>query len=251
MLNPEIYTVGWICAIPFEYFAARMFLDEEHKDKEGLSPLDKNDYTLGEIASHNIVICLLPAEENGMSSAAGVAAYMLRSFPNIRIGLKVGIGGGAPSPEHDIRLGDIVVSMPSNSHGGVVAYDFGKITQGQSFQSTGFLRQPPSILCNAVYSLRARYERKGHRLHEALNKALAKRPSIRRAFSRPEPESDLLYQSQVIHSEGDRSGCAITCGRDSNSLVFRARRLEDEDNSVIHHGLIASANVNEGRSHPR
>ena len=39
---------------------------------------------------------------------------MLHSFPNARIGLTVGIGGGAPSPKHDIRLGDIVVSASSD-----------------------------------------------------------------------------------------------------------------------------------------
>ncbi|KAK3360938.1 hypothetical protein B0T24DRAFT_599725 [Lasiosphaeria ovina] len=34
---------------------------------------------------------------------------MMHSFPNVRIGLLVGIGGGAPTlPTHDIRLGDIV-----------------------------------------------------------------------------------------------------------------------------------------------
>jgi hypothetical protein len=29
------------------------------------------------------------------------------SFPNVRIGLMVGIGGGALSPKHDIRLSSI------------------------------------------------------------------------------------------------------------------------------------------------
>lgn len=243
MLNPEIYTVGWICAIKSEYIAAQVFLDEKHEDKEGLSPSDTNDYTLGKIASHNVAICPLPMGLYGMASAAQVAANMLRSFPNIRIGLKVGIGGGAPSPEHDIRLGDIVVSMPSNGESGVVAYDFGKIIQGQTFKRTGFLNQPPSILRTAVHRLNVRYKHEGHRLQEAVEEALTKRPKLRKAFARPEPESDLLYRSQVIHSEGDGSGCATTCGRDSNSLVFRAPRSEDEDDPVIHYGSIASANM--------
>jgi hypothetical protein len=43
---------------------------------------------------------------------------MLRSFPNIKIGLMVGIGGGVPT-KHDIRLGDIIVSSPENGLGGV------------------------------------------------------------------------------------------------------------------------------------
>nr|CEG05431.1 unnamed protein product [Fusarium clavum] len=37
-----------------------------------------------------------------------VAANMLNAFNNIRIGLLVGIGGGAPTSQNDIRLGDVV-----------------------------------------------------------------------------------------------------------------------------------------------
>lgn len=32
----------------------------------------------------------------------------------------VGIGGGLPSPQNDIRLGDVIVSRPERGHGGVV-----------------------------------------------------------------------------------------------------------------------------------
>jgi nucleoside phosphorylase len=56
------------------------------------------------------VIAVLPGGEYGIASAACVARDMLQGFPNVRIGLMVGIGGGAPGPKHDIRLGDIVVS---------------------------------------------------------------------------------------------------------------------------------------------
>ena len=39
----------------------------------------------------------------------------------------VGIGGGALSLKHDIRLGDIVVSVPCDGNGGVFQYNFGKM----------------------------------------------------------------------------------------------------------------------------
>jgi len=44
----------------------------------------------------------------------------------------VGIGGGVPCNGHgtDIRLGDVVVSKPTGSYGGVVQYDRGKVTSG-------------------------------------------------------------------------------------------------------------------------
>lgn len=42
---------------------------------------------------------------------------MLRSFPQIRFGLMVGIGGGEPSMNADIRLGDVVVGVPDGELG--------------------------------------------------------------------------------------------------------------------------------------
>jgi hypothetical protein len=71
---------------------------------------------------------------------------MLHSFPNVRIGLMIGFGGGAPSKEHDNGLGDVVVSAPRGGKGGVFQYDFGKTIQDQSFRPTGFLNQPPVLL---------------------------------------------------------------------------------------------------------
>lgn len=129
MSNPGDYTVGWICAITTEYVAARAFLDEEHEGPQYVSPNDNNDYTLGKIGQHNIVIAVLPDGEYGTDSAASVARDILHSFYNIRIGLMVGIGGGAPTQKHDIRLGDIVISIPRDGKGGVFQYDFGKMVQ--------------------------------------------------------------------------------------------------------------------------
>ena len=50
----------------------------------------------------------------------------------------VGNRGGAPSQRHDIRLGDVVVSAPSDDGSGVFQYDFGDAIQDQSFKATGF-----------------------------------------------------------------------------------------------------------------
>jgi hypothetical protein len=61
-------------------------------------------------------INLMVDAEYGTTLAATVARDIPHSFPNVRIGLMVGIGGGAPSRGHDIRLGDIVVSSPSRGY---------------------------------------------------------------------------------------------------------------------------------------
>ena len=242
MSNPKDYTVGWICAISTEYVAAQEILDVEHERPEYVSPNDNNDYTLGEIGKHNIVIAVLPDGEYGTASAASVATNMLRSFPNVRIGLMVGIGGGAPSKKHDIRLGDIVVSSPRDREGGVFQYDFGKTIQGQKFQETRFLNQPPTLLRTAVSGLKTQYERKGHLLEKTINGILEKNLRLQKKYKRPEPSTDRLYQSTVTHTINDDSNCAAVCGDDPSQMVSRPERTENEDNPAIHYGLIASAN---------
>lgn len=242
MSNPKEYTVGWICAISTEYVAAQAFLDEKHEGPEYVPPNDNNDYTLGRVGKHNVVIAVLPDGEYGISAATGVAKDMLHSFPNVRIGLMVGIGGGAPSRKHDIRLGDIVVSAPRDGKGGVFQYDFGKTIQDQSFRTTGFLNQPPIILRTAVSGLKAQYESDGHRLEEAINGVLEKKPKLQKKYKRPDLSTDRLYQARVTHPLNDEVSCAVVCGDDPSSLILRPQLTEEEDNPVIHYGLIASAN---------
>jgi hypothetical protein len=179
MLSPEDYTVGWICAISTEYVAAQAFLDEKHDSPEYVSQNDNNIYTLGRVWKHKVVIAVLPDGEYGIAAAANVARDMLHSFPNVRIGLMVGIGGGAPSLTHDMRLGDIVVSAPRDGKGGVFQYDSGKTIQDQTFKTTGFLNQPPQLLRAAVSDIKAQYEGEGHQLEDAINSVLEKKPRLR------------------------------------------------------------------------
>jgi nucleoside phosphorylase len=242
MSNPKDYTVGWICAISTEYVAAQAFLDEIHEGPEYLSSNDNNDYTLGRVGKHKVVIAVLPDGEYGISAATGVAKDMSHSFPNVRIGLMVGIGGGAPSRKHDIRLGDIVVSAPRDGKSGVFQYDFGKTIQGQSFREIGFLNQPPTVLRTAASGLKAQYESEGHRLEEVINSILEKKPRLRQKYKRPGPRSDRLYQPGVTHPLNDDVSCAAVCSDDPSDLILRHERTEDEDNPTIHYGLIASAN---------
>ncbi|KIX03194.1 uncharacterized protein Z518_06746 [Rhinocladiella mackenziei CBS 650.93] len=241
MSNPQNYTVGWICALSTEYVAAQEFLDEEHEPPESVPVHDHNDYTLGKIGKHNVAIAVLPGGEYGTSSAARVAKDMFHSFPNIRIGLMVGIGGGAPSKHHDIRLGDVVVSLPSNGKAAVLQYDFGKEIQDQSFKSTGILNQPPPILLTAVSGLKTHYERKGHKIQDAIRSILKKNPRLLQKYGQPDPKSDMLYKSTVVHPLDYGGSCAGICDNASN-LKQRLERPEDQDNPTIHYGRIASAN---------
>ncbi|GIJ92489.1 hypothetical protein Asppvi_001766 [Aspergillus pseudoviridinutans] len=239
MSNPDQYTVGWICALETEYVAARAFLDKRHGLPESLSPNDNNHYTLGEIGGHQVVIAVLPDGEYGTSSAARVARDMVHSFPNIRFGLMVGIGGGVPT-KRDIRLGDVVVSSSRDGRGGLLQYDFGKELQGQGFRQTGFLNQPPPILRAAVAGLQAQYEGEGHRLKESIQTLLEGNKRLKRKYTQPPSETDRLYESQFTHTPGSEASCAELC--DNSKLIIRPERTEDEDDPAIHYGLIASGN---------
>jgi len=230
--------VGWICAIGTEYTAAQACFDEKHDAPECVSPNDHNNYTLGKMGKHNVVIAALPDGEYGTACAASIARDMLHSFPNVKIGLMVGVGGGAPSQDHDIRLGDVVVSIPRNGNGGVFQYDFGKTIQDQTFRATGFLDQPPTILRTAVTTLRSHYEFYGHKLREDIDSVLEKYPRLRQKYQRPDPSTDRLFRPEVTHD----SSCGADCSLYQTNLMPRHSRTDDKDDPAIHYGLIASGN---------
>jgi nucleoside phosphorylase len=242
MSNPENYTVGWICALSAEFVAATLFFDEEHAGPEYLTYEDRNVYALGSMEKHNVVIAILPMGEYGFKSVERVATDMIRNFPNIRISLSVGIGSGAPSQKHDIRLGDIVVSIPYNGQGSVLHYDFLKTIQNQSFYPTGLLDRPPLILRTAVNGLQAQYEIEGHQLEETVNRIVGKKLRLQKMFKRPEPGSDRLYRSHILHPAYDGSNCSLSCGEEPSCLILRDLRTEEGDRIKIHYGLVASTN---------
>ncbi|KAK2771346.1 nacht and ankyrin domain protein [Colletotrichum kahawae] len=242
MPNLEEYTIGWICAINTEFVAARAFLDESHGKPEGAAQNDDNHYALGRMRKHNVVIAVLPKGEYGTTTAATVARNMVHSFPNVRIGLMVGIAGGAPSEKHDIRLGDIVVSSRGGGLGGVFQYDYGKTLQNGSFVETGSLNQPPQVLLAAVNGLEADYAMDGHQLDSKVEEALERYPRLRKSHSRPPALNDRLYRSNVTHPSGSISDCLQVCSDDAAQMVLRHERGEYDENPAIYFGLIASGN---------
>lgn len=229
-LSCDDYTVGWVCALADEYTAAQEMLDEEHQDPiRKNNSNDSNIYTAGCIGGHNVVISCLPAGQTGTNSAASVAMQMKSAFPAIKFGLMVGIGGGVPSGT-DIRLGDIVVSQPTNGHGGVVQYDFGKSTPS-GFKRTGFLNAPPTILLNAIMKLRANQDRG----RASLAPHLLKLGSLEK-FSRENTGEDVLFEAEYNHvGEGN---CAKSCA--SARTVKREKR--PDNTPMVHYGTVASGN---------
>jgi nucleoside phosphorylase len=226
-VSREDYLIGWVCALSIELAASQEMLDEVY-DEIDHAVNDSNIYTLGRIGDHNVVLVCLPDGQTGTTSAAAVAVQMKVSFPSIRVALMVGIGGGVPSAQTDIRLGDVVVGRPHKLHSGVVQYDFGKSTPG-GFERTGYLNSPPSVLLNAVSHLRACHFRGQGQFSESLAK-LATVPQFVRESAGP----DLLFEADYTHVAGE------TCHKCSTTkLVHREPRTQDV---MIHYGTIASGN---------
>ncbi|KAG9858988.1 purine and uridine phosphorylase, partial [Aureobasidium melanogenum] len=243
MSDPKEYTIGWICALSTEHTAACLFLDEEHDqpDPDHIAAGDDNAYTLGSMAGHKVVIAVLPHGEYGTTTAATVATNMLRSFPSIKVGLMVGIGGGAPTKEHDIRLGDVVVSSPQNGKGGVYQYDYGKRIQDREFIPTGHLNQPPSVVLTAMTLLVSKFERKGNQIRETIDAILEENTRLKKKYG--PPKFDHLYVSDFVHPQDDEGqGCGAFCETQPSKLIQRRPREDDEDDTAVHLGLIASGN---------
>ena len=236
-LSSQDYTVGWICALTTEYVAAKVFLDHEHPPPAEVPANDNNDYTFGQIGKLNVVIAVQAGGEYGLVSAAAVARQMLHTFPNIRVGLSVGIGGGAPNSEHDIRLGDVVVGVPPNGLDVVFQHDLGKSIQSQPFQSIRFSSQLSRFLLTAISMLRVDHELHGHQIQEDIEAELAMNARLREKYDRPDTETDRLYQSHIVHQMGDE----LFSSSHEQSLVVRQSRDEHKDDPAIHYGLIASA----------
>jgi nucleoside phosphorylase len=250
MSDPWKYTVGWTCTIETEYIAACLFLDEQHARPNYVSVNDKNDYTLGKMAGHNVVIAVSPSGEYGLSSASTVARDMLDSFPNVRVCLLVGIGGGAPTAKHDIRLGDIVISRD------VRQYDYIETLRQQNFQQrktrrqlptvvhsfkrTGFSNHPPKVIRAAVSSLESKSDVDGYHIDKRIVAVLDREPELRQTYSRPRQRSDLLHAPEIVHPRNSEFACEEVCGSQTASLVLRPERKEGEDGPAIHYGVVAS-----------
>jgi len=164
MPNPADYTVGWICAVGKELVAAQAFLDDKHGTPDHMPVNNNNTYTLGRVGKHNVVVTAMLHQQYGLVSAAVVAKNIVRSFPNVRIGLIVGISKGAPSPKHNICLGNIAVSSPGYRNRGVFQYNYGKIIQDQSFTITRYLNQLPLFMLTALSALNAKYKTDSHNI---------------------------------------------------------------------------------------
>ena len=248
------YTVGWVCALPKEQTAAIAMLDRRHSDLPK-PPNDHNAYTLGSIGKHNVVLACLPKGRVGNSSSATVATRMISTFPSIKFGLMVGIGGGIPPK---VRLGDVVVSTPMDGFPGVVQWDFGKAEQGGSFKRTGSLNNPPSALLAALTKLESEHEMDGPKIPQYLEALKEKWPRLAQKYTRSDSLEDVLFKPEYGHiskstvdrgsiadndSERSSDGEDVDEGERSCRFCDMTKVVKRKPRGMlVHYGLIASGN---------
>lgn len=231
------YTIGWICALSSEMAAAEAMLDVVHGAPLDRSRTDTNNYCLGQIKDHKVVLACLPAGSQGVTSAARVAEQLLSSFESIKFGVMVGIGGGVPSNSADIRLGDVVVSWPTHTFGGVVQYDSGKATTGGMFVRTGSLNKPPRVLLSALNVIRAKHELEDGKLAQNISSALQRYSKLSREYIHQGAEHDHLFEAAYNHAGSSEQGCEYC---DPNRLV--SRHIRPSRRPLVHYGTVASGN---------
>lgn len=231
--------------MPKEQTAATAMLDERHPDLPKPAN-DQNTYILGSLGNHDIVIACLPKGKIGTTSAATVVTQMVSTFPSIKIGLMVGIGGGIPPK---VRLGDIVVSTPVGQYPGVVQWDFGKAKEGGKFERIGSLNNPPRSLLTALTKLETEHEMTGSKVPEYLTELKKRWPRLAPKYLRSDGLKDMLFKANYNHVNesgankdivsddinGDEEETCRYCDR-AQVIGRKPREMR------AHYGLIASGN---------
>src|SRR5271156_3338700 len=207
-LDPELYTVVWLAPLEIEAQAALRMLDNKHRGRFPMGRGDDYIFQAGDVCEHNVIIATLPAgQEYGTGSAAALASQVKKFFPNLWFGLLVGIAAGLPSlsrsPPLDIRLGDVLVALPTGDSAGLIAYDLGKETEKDGFQLLHFghvLANTETVVRSAIGSIKLMapndtvaflpyYESIKHKEH------------TNGTFTDPGQEHDKLYQVEEDGAE--------------------------------------------------
>ncbi|KAK7221461.1 hypothetical protein V2G26_009464 [Clonostachys chloroleuca] len=219
------YTVAIICALPKELMAVRALFDDNHAPPENVP--DDDRYVFGKIEHHMVVATSL--SKYGTNEAACAATAMKHTF-NLRFCLLVGIGGGAPSRDNDIRLGDVVVGVE------VVQHDLGKRGRGGFERKEQTLRCPPDFLMNAISTnIKANPIPQGSQLRRHLD-TISCNSEMSQLYCHQGEDRDILFQP-CFECPSSNEPCHQ---KDQHVPSQRDPRLTLEPK--VHYGRIASGN---------
>ncbi|KAI1525006.1 kinesin light chain [Pyrenophora tritici-repentis] len=240
------YHVAWICPVAdIELLPARLMLDEEYPTPLYDTHYDENTYVCGTISGHAVVVATCPPGETGNVNAGRLTGSMFKTFPNIRMAVLVGIGGGIPGLAvsedslENVHLGDVVVGWPGDGKPACVYHERGRWKVDGQFEMVGTMGNPDWRLTNALGFLAVDYEMGKTTFEDQL--ARLQRSKSKKKFTRPRLKHDKLFKTTYRHAGDYRSNCT-TC--DPSELVQRPQRSEEQQHTLVfHRGRIATGNA--------
>jgi nucleoside phosphorylase len=240
------YHVAWICPVPdLELLPALLMLDDEYDTPPYDTHYDENAYQCGSINGHAVVVASCSQGATGNVNAGRLTGPLFKTFPNIRMVVLVGIGGGIPRAEasedslDDVHLGDVVVGWPGDGKPACIYHERGRSKVDGQFELVGTMQDPDWRLTNALGFLATDYERGKTIFKDQLSRL--KRSTKKKRFAHPGLEHDKLFEADYRHVGSYGSRC-MTC--DSGKLVQRPQRSEEElQTLVFHQGRIATGSA--------
>jgi nucleoside phosphorylase len=208
MDGSNVYTIALICA-PKVWTAVGYLLEATHNTQHPIEDPSFKNICFGKIGSHNIIAVSWPDEEAGITRSKLIASEILQNFRSVRFVLLVTTGSGIPKPgkHSQVRLGDVVVSSPKHTFGGIVQFSIGLET-GQP-ETIGSSYKPATRLLTALAALKSHHMLHDNRMAQYVAKIQA--------------SDDAQYRFP---------------GRDADEMEEFDNHCETA--SVIHYGTIAS-----------
>ncbi|KAF7538415.1 hypothetical protein G7054_g3011 [Neopestalotiopsis clavispora] len=213
------FDIAIICALPVEFDAASLLLDEmwdEDGDVYGRAPGDRNTYMTGRIGKHDVALALLP--NMGTAAAAGAAAGLRSSFPCLRLVLITGVCGGVPGSDmNEVLLGDVVISK-------TIQQSLGKQYPGQYVlkdtidENPGRLNKDLRALVTSFeteFGQRRLQRKAGEHLKILQQEAL--RQNFRQCYHYPGLAQDKLFAAAYRHKHHALNTCTV-CNEDPASI---------------------------------
>ncbi|PSN67547.1 ankyrin repeat protein [Corynespora cassiicola Philippines] len=235
MASRDDYAIGWVCVLPVEAAAAKATLDHIHDDlPPDLNSYDTNNYILGSLQGHNVVVAYPNSGVCGKTSVADVATQLHASYTSVRFNFMVGNAEGVSDTNEGIRLGDVVVGKPTAGWPGVVQHDMNEKQTERQFVRRRALDQPTSLLLTAMGKAETAAIFDESKMPRYISDIVQKDPVT---FARPGLEQDIFFEPNYEHitMESEESGCVHY---DPDRI--RSRQPREEQDPIVHHGLIAS-----------
>ena len=221
------YSIAWISTLALERDVAVAMFDEywELPARIGNDP----SYYCGRIGLHNVV--LLYAMTVGISSLREKIQDLLEDFPHLKLTLVVGIGGGIPSEQEDVRLGDIVVSQ-SETGPSLLRYQLNQETR-EGILVDQQLPQPLSAITDGLTAIQSKHMRCKNLTDLLRHRDAALEKNRHCSWQHPGIEHDMLCQQTSSFTKDSHPDAA-------SDEPFSQRPRRFRDLPVVHYGKIAT-----------